>query len=427
LYAEICRIPVIDVHSHVNRDHVAARYLSDLLFYHMLQYPLRTAGLSQEKLWPAGKKPWPITTTPEDFAAVWPAVESTGFGWMLKTILGELYEFAEPITVASVGRLQEAFAAKIAAKDWHRQILAKGNIVRIMSSNTYVTPLPEGEKDDIIRFTIENSPPLSGIREGFPWKERLENIAKRSNAQVTSAQTLRDYVKKYYSEWDFTGKDALVMWVSSQADYSPVTDAVVDAAFAAIAAGETLTRIQTHALESCLIRAILDVAREKTRIFQLVYGTQYVSGWHTNPVGRSEAQFASSIAYLLAEYPTIHFNILNGYEVDEQVLCSLCQGYANVSLGGFWWQNFYPSIMQQGWHRRLDMVPWTALCGFFSDGYCIDWTFGRLRLTQRVLANTLAEKIRAGFYTAEQALRVAREILFETPKRLFLPNEKIEL
>jgi hypothetical protein len=104
----------------------------------------------------------------------------------------------------------------------------------------------------------------------------------------------------------------------------------------------------------------------------------------------------------------------------------MTQAYANVSLGGFWWQTFYPSVMHQALHRRLDMVPRRQLMVFFSDGYCADWVYGRLRTVQRVLANVMAERIERGFLTRREAVATAREILLETPRRLFLPDETIE-
>jgi hypothetical protein len=175
-----------------------------------------------------------------------------------------------------------------------------------------------------------------------------------------------------------------------------------------------------------LLRAVCEAIRGQTPIWQICYGTQFVTpGSAAHPITRAAPQFASSFAHLLGEFPDIHFNILSGCEVDEPVWCSLCLGYGNLSLAGYWWNLFYPSVMRSAWHRRLDMVPTSRLCGFFSDGWCIDWAYARVRMTQRVLAGVLAEKVEQGFYTTEQAVRVAREILFETPRRLFLPADEI--
>ncbi len=178
-------------------------------------------------------------------------------------------------------------------------------------------------------------------------------------------------------------------------------------------------------LEAALIRCVCQAVRGRTGVFQICYGTQFLTPGPLHPVTRAAPQFASGFGYLLGEFPDIHFNILSGYEPDEPTWCSLCLGYDNISLAGYWWSSFYPSVMHGAWHRRLGMVPTSRLCGFFSDGYCVDWIYARVRMTQRILANVLAEKVRQGFYTQDQAVRVAGEILFETPRRLFLPDEDI--
>src|SRR5436305_6325394 len=50
LYSEICRIPLIDPHSHINPHKAAARSLDDILGYHYYTELAHSAGMSQEPL-----------------------------------------------------------------------------------------------------------------------------------------------------------------------------------------------------------------------------------------------------------------------------------------------------------------------------------------------------------------------------------------
>src|SRR5436305_10240214 len=50
LYTEICRIPLIDPHSHVNPHAAASRSLDDVLGYHYYTELAHSAGMSQESL-----------------------------------------------------------------------------------------------------------------------------------------------------------------------------------------------------------------------------------------------------------------------------------------------------------------------------------------------------------------------------------------
>jgi len=68
--------------------------------------------------------------------------------------------------------------------------------------------------------------------------------------------------------------------------------------------------------------------------------------------------------------------------------------------------------------ERLDMLPANKQIGFFSDAYCVEWTYAKALIVRRQLARVLAEKIEQGQYTRADALAVARAILFETPQTL---------
>src|SRR4051794_28713270 len=50
LFAEICRIPLIDPHSHINPHAAAARSLDDILGYHYYTELAHSAGMSREPL-----------------------------------------------------------------------------------------------------------------------------------------------------------------------------------------------------------------------------------------------------------------------------------------------------------------------------------------------------------------------------------------
>jgi hypothetical protein len=219
-------------------------------------------------------------------------------------------------------------------------------------------------------------------------------------------------------------KRAYVWWISSMTDFTPVSDDTLSELLNVVRRRETLSVAQRSVMDAAFVRAVLRTVGMYVPVIQLCYGTQYITKGRAHGIQRAAAPFSSTLGYLLDEFRHLHFNILNGYEPDEPVLCSLCQGYHNISLGGFWWHTFYPSVMYRAWHRRLDMVPLSRLMGFFSDGYCVDWQYGRLRMTQRVLATVLDEKIKRGFYSAGQALKVAQAVMHDTPKAVFLSAEK---
>jgi len=430
LYEALCEVPVIDVHSHINRDQIGAENLQKVLMYHMLLYPLRSAGIDDRTLWPNGLTK-AIDLSMDDWFRAWPAVQHTGFGWMLRTILRDLYEFDKPLTKETLPQLQEAFDSQTSRDDWAKHVLGKGNVVRLFSSVLNVDPLGEDEWDPGIRFTIESTPGCGkGEYKGQGWGRRMEAMGKILNRQASSVEDMREAVTAFYDSKDWTNRNALVAWISGEADFTPIDDAQANAILAeAMTGDEKISKHTRRVLEGLFVRSICEAIRGKVPILQLCYGTQYLTPEPQNahPVQKAAPQMAETFAHLLGDYPEIHFNMLNGYEPQEPIWCGLVQGYGNLSLANFWWQCFYPTVMHNAWARRLDMAPLSRLIGFFSDGWSIDYVYGRLTMVRRVMANVFAEKIQRGFLNRDEALCIAREIFFQTPKSLFLPNEDVRV
>ncbi len=428
LFEALCDVAVVDVHSHISRRRMAASDLSDLLYYHMLRYPLRSAGMDDRDLWyrGGGRHFRPDEQNYQAWLAAWPKIESTGFGWIFKTILRDLYGFDEPITSESFPRLRQGIEGRFSQDDWAVEVARRGKVVRILSSARERGDAAPGEFDGM-RGTIEVGPGFDSTFETRSWLSSLLHAKEDHGHKVATLAQMRESLKAYYSYRDMLDdKLAYVLWVPSQQDFRPVDESVIDAILAKAWRAEDLTADENRLLSSAVIRCVCDVIRGKIPTFQLCYGTQFLTRQYPRPVQKAASELGQTLGYLVQEYPDIHFNILNGYEPDEPLLCSLVQGYPNVSLGSFWWQTFYPSVMHNAWHRRLDMCPTNRLMAFFSDGYCIDWVYGRLQLTRRVLANVLAEKIEQGFYSKPQALEIGRMLLQESPRQLFLPNETLE-
>jgi len=75
-------------------------------------------------------------------------------------------------------------------------------------------------------------------------------------------------------------------------------------------------------------------------------------------------------------------------------------------------------VIRQIIGERLDMLPLNKQIGFFSDAYCVEWTYGKAMIVRKQLAKVLSEKIDQGQFTQDEALLVAQAILFDSPQSL---------
>jgi hypothetical protein len=68
--------------------------------------------------------------------------------------------------------------------------------------------------------------------------------------------------------------------------------------------------------------------------------------------------------------------------------------------------------------ERLERVPANKQIGFFSDAYCVEWSFAKAVLVRKFLARVLAERIELGQFDLEGAVRFARASWLESPQTL---------
>jgi hypothetical protein len=74
--------------------------------------------------------------------------------------------------------------------------------------------------------------------------------------------------------------------------------------------------------------------------------------------------------------------------------------------------------MRQILDERLDMLPLNKQIAFFTDAYCVDWSYAKAVIIRKQLARVLAGKVELGQYTFDDAVAVARAICFDSARRL---------
>ena len=117
------------------------------------------------------------------------------------------------------------------------------------------------------------------------------------------------------------------------------------------------------------------------------------------------------LARQASRFPKLKFAIMSASEHQDQAFCTIVRELPNVSIVGYWWHCFFPSKIRRMISDRLDMIPMNKQFAFFSDAYCMDWTYGKAYVVKKQLAAVLAEKIEEGQFTYDNALEIAHEIL----------------
>jgi hypothetical protein len=133
---------------------------------------------------------------------------------------------------------------------------------------------------------------------------------------------------------------------------------------------------------------------------------------------RIQQKTLAQLAEIIGRHPHLRFQCLLASRHANQTLCTFCREFPNLSLAGFWSHNSIPDSIRQVFSERLDSLPVNKQVGFVSDAYSVEWSYATAILVRKQMAEVFAEKIAQGQYDIEQALWVAREILFESPQSL---------
>jgi len=437
LEGALAEIPVIDIHTHLVGGRLGARGLHDVMLYHMVVSDLYAAGcpsgarLTQYPNWPDSREAHARILEAVPFLT---HVQNTSSWWGVRIILSELFGWREPITAGNWRKLDDLIRERADDPAWHHSILDQLNIRR---TGTEIARREQGQDDDRLQYALE-----WGFFTRCQWGEfdtalyELERCWGRTpespspigaggrpktDRTIHSLVDVHAAVNHYVNAIPYGRVLATATHISTDIDYRLVSDGEM----------ETTLKRRTQAggverdIYAAYVNELFLTELEKHGheiVFQFSFAAEplpFETGSRINQ--RTIAQ----IGEMIARHPRLRFQCFLASRHANQSLCTLARELPNFSLAGCWWHNFFPDTIRQVLAERLDMLPLNKQVGFFSDAYCVEWTFAKSVIVRKQLARVLAEKIGQGQYSREEALGVARAILFETPQTLlgFVPRK----
>ncbi len=434
----LAQVPVLDVHTHLVGGRLGARGLQDILLYHMVISDLYSAGcpkggrLTQYPGWPTEAEAQERVESAFPFLA---QIQNTSSSWGVRTILRDLYDWHEPLVADNWKALDEYVRERADDRAWHHSILDRLNIRR---TGTEIARRGDGQDDERLQYALEwgfftrcqwgefdtalyelercwGRQPESPSPIGSGGRPATERVI-RSLADVHAA------VKHYVDAIPYGRVLSTATHISTDLDLRQVGDAEMEAALAKRASAGLVERdIYASYVNELFLTQLEQHGHEI--VYQFSFGAEplpYETG------SRLAQQTIAQLAEMIARHPRLRFQCFLSSRHANQSLCTLARELPNFSLAGYWWHNFFPDVIRQVIAERLDMLPVNKQIGFFSDAYCVEWVYAKTMIVRKQLARVLAEKIDQGQYSMEDALVIARAILFETPQTLLgmVPRSK---
>jgi len=426
----LAHVPVLDIHTHLVGGRLGARGLHDILLYHMVVTDLYAAGcpsgarLTQYPRWPSDAE---ASERIEEALPFLPAIQNTSSFWGVRWILQDLYGWREAITASSWRRLDALVRERADDRAWHHSIFDRLNIRR---TGTEIARRGKGEDDARLQYSLEwgffsrcqwgefdtavyelehcwGRQPESPTPIGAGERAKTERVI-RSLADVHAA------IAHYVNAIPYGQVISTATHLSTDIDHRLVSDSEMEAALARRGqAGIAERDIYSSYINEAFLTEL--EKRGDRIVFQFSFGAEplpYESG------SRLRQETIGQLGELVGRHPKLRFQCFLSSRHANQSLCTLARELPNLSLAGYWWHNFFPDIIRQVMAERLDMLPTNKQIGFFSDAYCIEWTYAKAMIVRRQLARVLAEKIDQGQYSLDEALGIAEAILYQSPQQI---------
>ena len=423
-------IPVLDIHTHLVGGRLGARGLHDVLLYHMVVSDLYAAGcpsgarLTQYPDWPEKREAHSRIKEALPFLE---HIRNTSSSWGVRMILAELYDWHEVVSPENWRRLDDLIRERADDRAWHHSILDRLNIRR---TGTEIARRGQGEDDDRLQYALEwgfftrcqwgefdtalyELERCWGRRPGSPSPIGAGGRPKTERT-IRSLADVRAAVRYYVGAIPHDKVLATATHLSTDIQFRLVNEVEMETALKRRSQAGTAERDIYAAFVNELFLTELESRGDKI-VFQFSLGAEPLP-FETS--SRLNARTIGELGDMIARHPRLRFQCFLASRQANQSLCTLASELPNFSLAGYWWHNFFPDVIRQVMAERLDMLPANKQIGFFSDAYCVEWTYAKALIVRRQLARVLAEKIEQGQYSRTDALAVARASLFEAPQSL---------
>ena len=427
---ELDGVPILDAHTHLVGGRLSARGLHDILLYHMSVSDLYAAGcpdgarLTQYPAWPDRAEAERRISRALPFL---PLVKNTSTAWCIRKILKDLYGWEEGVTQDNWKAIDDRIRERADDRAWHRDVMQRANIQRF---GTEIARRENGQDDEILQYALEwafftrcqwgefdtalyelercwGKSPESPMPIGSGGRPATEKVI-RTLGDVNAA------VDHYVSRIPYGTVLSTATHISTDLDYRMATDAEMHEALSRRGrAGAAERDVYASYINEAFLTALEKHGQEI--VFQFSFGAEPLPYETSSRLSQSTI---AQVGEMASRHPGLRMQCFLASRHANQSLCTLCRELPNLSLAGYWWHNFFPGAIRQVLDERLDMLPLNKQIGFFSDAYCVEWAYAKAAVVRTIFADVLADRVQRGQYSKEDAVDVARRVLFDSPRDL---------
>jgi len=414
--------PVYDPHAHVRPDRPAADTIADIVLYHHVWIELVSSGMPATAVTKAGlphELADPDMEPVERVRAALPYLDNlraTTSGWLLRTLLRDIYGVPDGrLTAANLEQVAAVVAQRVQERAWADRLLGEiCGVERVLTVDG--SGVPYGAR---IGRGVESGA-ISLVSGKLSPQQALAALCEHLDSEPTTGAALGAAIHEMGRKLARSGSRFVGMWLYPFWRFGDPRESEVTQVLERARAGRSLSHEQHSAYTSLAVRRLLEGLEEGGLCtIQLIAGAEVLPPHRSIPHHGSE--LVGSIGRLAGAFERVHFNCSTATDLGIHDLAILAKHIPNVSVAGYWWHTLYPPLIRKSVELRLDAVPTNKVVGFFSDAYCAEWVYPKLKLVKRIVGEVLTERVVQGLLEAEVALSVVRAWFSDNGRRIYEP------
>ena len=412
LYAEIRKVRVIDVHSHVRQGEPCASSLRDILSYHYFTELAFSSGLAKEEMAADLPDDRMIPALVEAMARFDNTVQ---YGWLIDAAR-KLFDLADhKLTADNWRALNDTAARKLGADGWMDEVLRRANIEKVFLTNSFF--------EDLDGFDRERLVPCLRIDDlVFHLDQVVDQLSDRGGVSVSDTGSLKKALAAVVDY--FVSHDARSAAISLPPGFTcrAVSDADAAPLLATALKGKELSPADRAALSAYVLYLIAENCRARRLPMQLMIGV--IRGAYRHGVRQgtdivSNRDSLEQYADLFNRFHDVTFTVSYLSTTMAHELLAYTWIFRNVVASGHWWYANVPGIIEADMRSRIEALPRTKMLGYYSDAYYVELALPKFDMYRGCLARVLAGQVEMKRLTEADALAVARCLLRDNAKAIF--------
>ncbi|MBU7314450.1 glucuronate isomerase [Paenibacillus oleatilyticus] len=377
--AEVEGIETLDTHTHLIGDKLCAQSFWDIAHYFWLNREMQAGG------YPADAAELPEKERIEAFMKAYRATRNTLMNWTVTHIFKQLYGI-ELRDERSVYEADEAVRASSQKAGWAQQVADKLNVRAFVVNHPDHAKFVGMKRDAILLPRIDGKLPQ--------WTRNIAASAQPEEAYEEARQTI-DTLFASYREQGCPGVMTTL----------PAFEASANRSYS-LKAGATEDQILMM-----LLHAVCEAAERHGLMVQIFVGVE--RSWCGTATPVNDPLKIVKLSGLFERY-AVPFELVTASELNNLDIVQAAWNFPNVHTGGQWWFNFRASTYRDAMQYRLEALPALKSSLIVSDARCIEWSYGKIALVKRLMAEFLFEQTERGWIDRETAQQVARGWLYES-------------